>query len=102
MDDPQAFLLHDIAFHRAVAGACGNPILGSLVEMVSELFRQQRRKTIGRASDLKDAADEHRQIYLAIRAQDPERARRTMSEHLLRAEHSQRTEEVESAAPRAD
>jgi GntR family transcriptional repressor for pyruvate dehydrogenase complex len=92
MDDPQAFLLHDIAFHRAVASACDNPILSSLVEMVSELFRQQRRETIGRAHDLKDAADEHRRIYLAIRAHDPDRARRTMSEHLDRAYRTQASE----------
>jgi len=97
MDDPQAFLLHDIAFHRAVASSCDNPILQSLVGMVSELFRQQRRQTIGRAHDLKDAAEEHRRIYLAIRAHDPERARRVMSEHLLRAEHTQRTEDIETA-----
>jgi DNA-binding FadR family transcriptional regulator len=42
---------------------------------------------------LKDAADEHRRIYLAIRANDPDRARRMMSEHLMRAEHSQRDED---------
>jgi GntR family transcriptional repressor for pyruvate dehydrogenase complex len=99
MDDRQAFLLHDIAFHRAVASACANPILSSLVDMVSELFRQQRRQTINRANDLKDAAEEHRRIYLAIRGRDPERARRMMSEHLLRAEHSQQTEDGESAPP---
>lgn len=97
MDDRQAFLLHDIAFHRAVAAACDNPILSSLVDMVSELFRRQRRQTIERAHDLKDAAEEHHRIYLAIRAHDPERARRMMSDHLLRAEHSQRTEDAESS-----
>jgi len=42
MDDPQEFLLHDIRFHRAVAAAAANPILASLVEMVSELFYEQR------------------------------------------------------------
>ena len=36
--------------------------------MVSELFREQRRTTIGQAQDLKEAADEHRAIYQAIRA----------------------------------
>ena len=96
MDDPQAFLLHDIAFHRAVAAACDNPILSSLVEMVSELFRQQRRQTIERAHDLRDAAEEHRRIYLAIRAHDAEKARRLMSEHLLRAEHTQQSEDTEA------
>jgi GntR family transcriptional repressor for pyruvate dehydrogenase complex len=102
MDDPQAFLLHDIAFHRAVASACDNPILSSLVDMVSELFRQQRRRTIDRAHDLKEAAEEHRRIYLAIKAHDSERARRMMSDHLLRAEHSQRTEDTESVPPPGD
>lgn len=102
MDDRQAFLLHDIAFHRAVASACGNPILSSLVDMVSELFRQLRRQTIGRAHDLRDAAEEHRRIYLAIRAHDPERARRTMSEHLMRAEHSQSAEDTEAAPTPGD
>lgn len=93
MDDPQAFLLHDIAFHRAVASACNNPILSSLVDMVSELFRQHRRQTIGRAHDLKDAAEEHRRIYLAVRARDAERARRAMRDHLDRAYRTQAIEE---------
>jgi GntR family transcriptional repressor for pyruvate dehydrogenase complex len=93
MDDPQAFLLHDIAFHRAVASACDNPILSSLVGMVSELFRQQRRQTIGRASDLKEAAEEHRRVYLAIKAHDPGRARRTMTDHLDRAYRTQASEQ---------
>ena len=37
LDQPQAFLVHDIRFHRAVAAASGNPIVASLVEMVSTL-----------------------------------------------------------------
>jgi len=97
LDDPQAFLQHDIAFHRALAACCGNPIVTTLVDMVSELFRQQRRQTINRAHDLKEAADEHRRIYLAIRANDADRARRMMTEHLMRAEHSQRDEEARTA-----
>jgi GntR family transcriptional repressor for pyruvate dehydrogenase complex len=92
MDDPQTFLLHDIAFHRAVAHASANPVLTALVGMVSELFREQRQKTIGHAEDLKEAADEHRAIYQAIRARDPVRARRMMTEHLERAGRAQAVE----------
>ncbi|MGB7623878.1 MAG: FadR/GntR family transcriptional regulator [Terriglobia bacterium] len=99
LDDPQAFLLHDALFHRAVAAASGNPILSTLVNMVSELFREQRRQTIGRASDLKESAEEHRSIYQAIRAHDPERARRMMNDHLQRAERAQVIEETGSGAP---
>jgi GntR family transcriptional repressor for pyruvate dehydrogenase complex len=96
LDDPQAFLLHDALFHRAVAVASGNPILSALVNMVSELFREQRRQTISRASDLKESAEEHRAIYQAIRAHDPVRARRMMNDHLQRAERAQVIEETRS------
>ncbi|MCX6551147.1 MAG: FadR/GntR family transcriptional regulator [Acidobacteria bacterium] len=93
MTDPQMFLRHDIEFHRAIAAACGNPILSALVNMVAEQFREQRQRTIDRASDLKEAADEHRAIYLALRAHDAERARRAMRDHLERAYRDQQRED---------
>jgi GntR family transcriptional regulator, transcriptional repressor for pyruvate dehydrogenase complex len=92
--DPQAFLRHDIEFHRAIAAACGNPILSALVNMVAEQFREQRQHSIGRANDLKEAADEHRAIYLAVRARDADRARRAMREHLERAYRTQISEDA--------
>jgi GntR family transcriptional regulator, transcriptional repressor for pyruvate dehydrogenase complex len=92
IDDPQAFLVHDIRFHRAVAVACRNPILASLVEMVSALFYEQRRKTVHYGNDLKDSAQAHRAIYHAIRARDAKRARTAMYEHLLDAQQAQALE----------
>src|SRR5215204_4202069 len=49
MDDPNMFLVHDINFHRAVAAASGNPIVASIVEMVSALYYERRRDTATRA-----------------------------------------------------
>ena len=92
VDDPQAFLVHDIRFHRGVAAASGNPILASLVEMVSALFYEQRRRTARRARRLQATADMHHQIYLAIRGRDSARARQLMHEHLVRAEQEQEQE----------
>jgi GntR family transcriptional repressor for pyruvate dehydrogenase complex len=92
LDDPQAFLIHDIRFHRAVASASGNPILASLVEMVSALFYEQRRKTAQHGRDLKQSAQMHRVIYHAVRAHDPKRARAAMSEHLSLAQQAQALE----------
>jgi GntR family transcriptional repressor for pyruvate dehydrogenase complex len=92
MDDAQAFLVHDIRFHHAVAAAAGNPILASLVEMVSGIFYEQRRKTAGDGRDLKEAADLHRAIYQALRTRDTERARAAMDEHLTLARQRQATE----------
>lgn len=92
MDDPQAFLVHDIRFHRAVATAAGNPILASLVEMVSGIFYEHRKRTADHGRDHKEAADLHRSIYNALRSRDPERARRAMDEHLSLARDRQASE----------
>jgi GntR family transcriptional repressor for pyruvate dehydrogenase complex len=96
IEDPQEFLVHDIRFHRAVAAASGNPILASLVEMVSALYYERRRDTASRASDrnLRDAADLHRSIYQAVRTHDVERARAIMNQHLLHSAAFQAEEET--------
>ena len=51
MDDPLRFLNHDITFHRIVAEASGNPIVSTLVETVSALYYDRRRRTAEQASD---------------------------------------------------
>jgi GntR family transcriptional repressor for pyruvate dehydrogenase complex len=98
MNDPEAFLLHDIRFHRAVAAAAGNPLLGSLVEMVSALYYERRRETATRATDrnLQDAAEMHRKIYQAIRLHDAAQARALMQQHLLTSAAYQAEEELRS------
>src|SRR5688572_29661621 len=94
METPQVFLVHDINFHRAVAAASGNPIVASIVEMVSALYYERRRDTATRASDrdLRDAAEMHRRIYQAIRAHDADEARRAMQSHLMQASAHQAQE----------
>jgi len=93
LDDPQDFLRHDIRFHRAIAAACGNPILASLVEMVSGIFYEQRRQTADRGRDLRESAEMHRTIYQALRARDIDKARALMNEHLVLAQARQQAED---------
>jgi len=102
MDDPLRFLNHDITFHRIVAEASGNPIISTLVETVSALYYDRRRRTAEQASnrDLMDAAEAHRRIYQAIRAHDAGAARRAMHEHLLQAAAYQAQEAAAGAATR--
>lgn len=87
LDEPHAFLVHDINFHRAVSAASGNPIVAAMMEMVSALYYEQRRRTAERASErnLRDAAEAHRRIYQAIRTRDAEGARGAMNAHLTEA-----------------
>ena len=94
LESPQVFLVHDINFHRSVAAASGNPIVASMMEMVSALYYDRRRQTAARASerDLRDAAEAHRRIYEAIRTRDADAARQAMNEHLLQASAYQEQE----------
>ena len=57
------------------------------------MFYEFRRRTIGAATDKRQAAEEHRVIYQAIRARDQERAREAMANHLRRAALTQAQEE---------
>lgn len=102
-DDPQVFLVHDIDFHRSVAAASGNPIIAALMEMVSALFYEERRRTAERTSikQLRDAAEMHRRIYQAIRARDPVAARKVMHEHLTQASEQRAQEPKRPRRPRA-
>jgi GntR family transcriptional repressor for pyruvate dehydrogenase complex len=92
LDDPQTYLKHDVDFHRAVASASKNPILGALVEMVSSVLYQQRRQTVARALDLGRSVVMHRRIYRAIAGKDPEQARRAMNQHLVGAQRARKLE----------
>jgi GntR family transcriptional repressor for pyruvate dehydrogenase complex len=96
-NDPQQFLVHDIRFHRAVALAAGNPLLFALLEMVAELFYDQRRQTVYRWRGADQASDQHRRIYQAIRDRDPDRARTEMDSHLSWAERVQQQETAQAS-----
>jgi len=94
LSDGGVFLVHDVNFHRSVAAASGNPIVASLVEMVSALYYERRVQTAARAaeSDRRAAAEAHRRIYEAIRRRDVEGARLHMNAHLIEASAHQARE----------
>ena len=62
LDEPEQFLVHDMRFHQTVAAASGNRILTALMNMVAAILFDVRRKTVRRATDLKESAEMHRQI----------------------------------------
>ncbi|HUX44381.1 MAG TPA: FadR/GntR family transcriptional regulator [Terracidiphilus sp.] len=86
---PTDYLIHDVLFHRTIAQAAGNPILAAIMETVTSSMYDQRRKTVERATDLRESAEMHRAIYRAIRAHQPAEARRLMEEHLKMAQEAQ-------------
>lgn len=96
LDAPEQYLVHDMRFHQIVAAASGNRILTSLMNMVATILFETRSKTVHRALDLKQSAEQHHQIYRAIRARDSEAARQAMRNHLIETQKAQRLEEAAS------
>jgi GntR family transcriptional repressor for pyruvate dehydrogenase complex len=97
-DDPQAYLIHDVRFHRAIAEAAGNPILAVLMETVVSAMYDDRRRTAEQSSNLRPSAEMHRTIYRAIRAKDAVAARKAMEQHLREDE----TAQVSEPAPQSN
>lgn len=96
LDEPEQYLVHDMRFHQIVAAASGNRILTSLMNMVATILFETRSKTVHRALDLKDSAEQHHQIYRAIRSHDSEAARQAMRHHLIETQKAQRLEKSAS------
>src|SRR5580700_1857844 len=89
---PSEYLIHDVLFHRIIAQASGNPILAAIMETVTSSMYDKRRKTVERATDLRESAEMHREIYRAIRSRNPVEARKLMEEHLRLAQTAQGAE----------
>lgn len=88
-EDPEAFLIHDIRFHRAVAQACGNPILASLMESIAGGLYEERRVRVGTAANRQSTLVAHRKLYHAVRRRDAVAARAAMETHLAAAAAAQ-------------
>jgi GntR family transcriptional regulator, transcriptional repressor for pyruvate dehydrogenase complex len=88
----------DVAFHAVIAKAAGNAVLASLLASLST--RTMRvRLWHGRAADdaLDETREEHRRIYEAIVAGDPELARAAATAHIASGERWLRAQLAEAA-----
>lgn len=97
LGDPEQYLVHDMQFHQTIAAASNNRILTALMNMVATILFDSRSKTVKRAKDLKQSAEQHHNIYRAMREKDPEAARRAMRDHLIETQKAQRLEEENAA-----
>lgn len=98
LDEPEQYLVHDMKFHQTVAAASNNRILTSLMNMIATILFDSRSKTVKRAKDLKQSAEQHHNIYRAMRERKVETARQAMHDHLVMTQRAQRLEEQEDAA----
>jgi GntR family transcriptional regulator, transcriptional repressor for pyruvate dehydrogenase complex len=82
LDQPQEYYSQELLFHRVVAKAAGNPILLALFEATASGHYESLSRRIPRLPNLRQSAEAHRDIYLALRSHDPLRASRLMERYL--------------------
>ena len=76
----------DIAFHRALARASGNPLVSLVLDAVVQLMRDFRQRWFkghqvrGRTREV--IIDEHRKIFTAVKRRNPAKAAAAMATHL--------------------
>lgn len=80
----------DLAFHRAIGEATGNPQFSRLLGFLEQYLREGMRITRGNEARRRDfmqqVRDEHRAIVDAIAAHDPTAARKRATQHILHGE----------------
>jgi GntR family transcriptional repressor for pyruvate dehydrogenase complex len=85
--DHDAVMEADVAFHRVIANASGNPTLSALIDGVAS---RTVRARLWRALHVEGVESrthaEHHAILAALRARDPDAARLRMGVHLLGVE----------------
>ena len=95
----------DLAFHRVIGEATGNPQFRLLIGFLEQYLREGMRITRGnesRRSDFMQAVQqEHHAIVEAIAARDPAAARLHATQHLIRGEDRLIASGVIDARPRS-
>lgn len=78
---------NDIAFHRIIAEAAGNPVMAALIDALGgRTMRDRLRRSISQPGADETSHREHRSILAALTARDPDRARTRMAAHLFTVE----------------
>jgi GntR family transcriptional regulator, transcriptional repressor for pyruvate dehydrogenase complex len=85
--DHQAVMEADVAFHRVIANASGNPTLSALIDgLASRTVRARTWRALHDEGAESRTHAEHQAILTALRARDPDAARLRMGAHLLGVE----------------
>jgi len=80
----------DYEFHDRVAIASKNPLFPIVLRSISEVLMRARLLGVRLPDYQAKALHHHRNVYEAVRAQAPEKARTAMADHLREAEQTMR------------
>ncbi len=81
-DDLAAFVAADLSFHDRILAASRNPFLTVMFAPLTEVLSERRAQTSRVRVIQRNAIAEHGHVLDALRAGDPEAARRAMDRHM--------------------
>lgn len=82
-DEWEAIVTHDLAFHRAIAGAAGNDTMAAILDgLSSRTFRTRVWRGYQQEGAFERTRREHERIHAALAARDPEAARAAAAAHV--------------------
>jgi len=100
LDDAELLNQVNLSFHRQIALASGNTVVHQILEVLTNIFRQEQRLILSIHGRREDDHHEHVEIYEALRARDAELAVARMRVHLERVRDIlRRWEPSEEEAP---
>lgn len=82
LDDVDAFVEADLAFHLTLARATDNSLISILIDPIVDLLREQRKRVFLVEGAAERAQIHHKCILEAIDDRDAEAAREAMRDHL--------------------
>ncbi len=82
LDDVHLSSQADIAFHRSIAGAVGNPLFLVLIDSIADVLLHAREATLKDSARGQVALDAHRAIVRALELRDPAASADAMTAHL--------------------
>jgi GntR family transcriptional repressor for pyruvate dehydrogenase complex len=80
-------LEEDEEFHRKIAAGFHNPIAQEVYGLIHSYLRMSREQGQLSSTRAQGALEAHHQIFKALQARDPERARQAMRDHLEEVAH---------------
>lgn len=82
ISDPKAFRVADLKFHEAIWAGCGNAFLKRIGESLNALGLEFRRRASENPNVLDQSLKDHRALYEALRARDPQTAAAAAEAHM--------------------
>ncbi len=79
---PEEFINADLRFHRLLAEASQNPLVGALLDSIGDLLRNQRIRYFVASGGTENTERNHRKILDLVAQRRPADAYRAMQDHL--------------------